>query len=319
MRLAEPWFLLLLPVVALLYGLYRRRRLAVRFPSLRVLMAPTSGRLARLRHLPFILRCVATAAVIIALARPQSGETHSERTAEGLDIVLILDTSRSMESRDYVWGNERPNRLVVVKRVINDFIAARPSDRIGIVVFGSEAFTQAPLTLDHQVLYRFIEHIQIGMAGDATAIGDGLITAINRLKPVQAKSKVAILLTDGGNNSGRTDPMAAAQVAATMGVKVYTIGVGANPPPGQAQGDFDLDEKALKDIAAATKGRYFRAADTSTLVNVYQTIDQLEKVKVTVDSYALYEEEFAAFVAVALACLALEVLLGLTRLRRLPT
>ena len=318
MRLADPWCLALLPALALLVWQYRRRRAAVRFPSLGILRAPANGRLSMLHHLPFVLRCLAVFLLIIAMARPQSGETHTERIAEGLDIVLILDTSRSMESRDFTWGDERPSRLAVVKRVVSDFIAARPADRIGIVVFGSEAFTQAPLTLDHQVLYRFIEHIQIGMAGDATAIGDGLITAINRLKPVQAKSKVAVLLTDGGNNSGRTDPMAAAQAAATMGVKVYTIGVGADPPPGQPQEAQDLDEKVLKDIAAATSGRYFRAADTATLVNVYQTIDQLEKAKVKVDSYANYAEEFAVFVALALGCLAIELLFGLTRLRRLP-
>jgi len=224
-----------------------------------------------------------------------------------------------MNNRDFTWGRERPTRLEVVKKVITAFINERPDDRIGMVVFGTEAFTQAPLTLDHAVLGRFIDHIQIGMAGEATAIGDGLATAVNRLKSVEAKSKVAILLTDGGNNSGRVDPLAAAQAAASIGVKTYTIGVGSPPQPGNAGQGFDIDEKSLEEIAKTTGGKYFRATNTETLIKVYDTIDKLEKTKVKIDSFANYEDLFTSLVAIALVCLIIELLLGLSRLRRLPS
>jgi len=319
MRLADPWLLAAALILIPLWLIYQHRRLALRFPSLGVIRGVPPSRWARLRHVPFALRCLAVAALAIALARPQSGNSNTQRTAEGLDIVIILDTSGSMNNRDFTWGRERPTRLEVVKKVITAFINERPDDRIGMVVFGTEAFTQAPLTLDHAVLGRFIDHIQIGMAGEATAIGDGLATAVNRLKSVEAKSKVAILLTDGGNNSGRVDPLAAAQAAASIGVKTYTIGVGSPPQPGNAGQGFDIDEKSLEEIAKTTGGKYFRATNTETLIKVYDTIDKLEKTKVKIDSFANYEDLFTSLVAIALVCLIIELLLGLSRLRRLPS
>jgi len=307
-----------------MWWFYRRRRPAVRFSSLSPFGALRRSRLTRLRHLPFFLRCLAVALLVFALARPQQGNAHTKRTAEGLDIALILDTSRSMEARDYVIDGARPTRLAVVKRVVSDFIRERPDDRIGMVVFGTEAFTQAPLTLDHDVLQRFLTHVKIGMAGDATAIGDGLGAAVNRLKKLAAKSKVAILLTDGGNTAGRVDPLAAAEAAKAMGVKVYTIGVGTDGEVqvvvnGQVETQkADVDEGLLKKISAMTGGRYFRAADTETLVKVYATIDKLEKRQIKVESFARYEERYGLYAAVAAGFVLAELLLGLSRLRRIP-
>lgn len=324
MRLADPWLLAALAVLVPMLVWYRRRRAAVRFPSVAVLRTVRPSKLTALRHLPFALRALAVAALVVALARPQEGNARAQKTSEGLDVVMILDTSRSMEARDFVINGERPSRLAVVKRVISDFVKDRPSDRIGLVVFGSEAFTQAPLTLDHDVLQRFLERVQIGMAGDATAIGDALATAVNRLKDIEAKARVAILLTDGGNTAGRIDPLAATQAAKAKGVRVYTIGVGSNGEVpvvvnGRVQTQkVDIDEELLKQIAKETDGAYFRAADTETLVKVYETIDRLEKTRVKVQSFESYEERYPTYAGLAAALVMGELLVGLSRLRRVP-
>lgn len=324
MHLANPaWLLLGIWIVPIVFN-YRRRKTAAGFPSLMIVEKAALRHRAPWRHLGIICRCFALLLLAVALARPQANKGHGPRTSEGLDIVLVIDTSRSMEARDYVLNGQQPTRLEVVKHVIGDFISTRASDRIGMVVFGTEAFTQAPLTLDHGVLDRFLERIEVGMAGDATAIGDGLATAVNRLRPVEAKSKVAILLTDGGNTAGRVDPLAAAEAARTMGVKVYTIGVGSegeDAKVGSSGGGgqrVDIDEDLLSKIAIDTGGRYFRAADTETLVNVYKTIDTLEKTPSTVTDYAGKEELFHPFAAVAGFFLAAELLLSASRFRRIP-
>jgi len=318
MRLANPWLLLSILALIPLFFVYWKRRSALKFPSTGVVARLPKSGWTRYRHVPFILRCLGLGALAIALARPQAGNSNTQRTAEGLDIMMVLDTSGSMNLRDFSWGREKPTRMAVVKRVIGDFIKERTNDRIGMVVFGTEAFTQAPLTLDHEVLNRFIDIITVGMAGEATAVGDGLAAAVNRLKSVEAKSKVVILLTDGGNNAGRVDPLAAAQAAATMGVKVYTIGVGSAPKDGGAPQAADVDQPTLREIAKVTGGKYFLASTTEMLIKVYDTIDKLEKTKVQVESFANYEDLYTGVVVFAVLCLAAELILGLTRLRRLP-
>lgn len=320
MHLARPEALFLLLFLVPLVLNYRRRPPSLGFPSLTLARAVRRSRWSALRHLLFALRCLALVLIVVGLARPQANAGPGTRSSEGLDIVLVLDTSGSMQTHDYLWQGSAASRIQVVKSVISDFVRQRPDDRVGMVVFGTEAFTQAPLTLDHEVLLRFIDRIKVGMAGEATAMGDGMATAVNRLQKVTAPSKVAILLTDGGSNAGRVDPLAAAQAAATMGVKIYTIGVGAASAPG-AKGpgsESDLDEEVLQKIAAATKAQYFRAADTETLIQVYETIDKLEKSKIKVETFDRHEERYHPWIAAAGLLLLMEMLVSLTRLRRIP-
>lgn len=324
-RFADPLFLLLLlPILPWILWMRRRKKPRLSFPSLGPLQGLARSRWAFLKHTGLASRALALALLTLALARPQGGSGPSQKSSKGLDIVLILDTSRSMEARDFTLGGKRPTRLAVVKQVISDFVKERPSDRIGMVVFGSEAFTQAPLTLDHDVLQRFLERIQIGMAGDATAIGDGVVTAVNRLKDVKAKSKVAVLLTDGGNTAGRADPLAAANAAKTMGVKVYTIGVGSRSggavdANGQAVPQkSDVDEGLLKEIAKTTGGQFFAAEDTEALIKVYDTIDKLEKTQIKVESFEQYDDRFLGLAAAALVFLLGEFVFMLTRFRSVP-
>lgn len=325
MHFAYPWlFLVSVVVLALMLFSYLKRRTSARFPSLMPLLALVRSRWSLLKHTSFALRVLAVLLLGLALARPQDQDGGGKKTTEGLDIMLIVDTSRSMEARDFAIGGERPTRLEVVKSVIGEFIKARPSDRIGLVVFGTEAFTQAPLTLDHDVLLRFLDKVEIGMAGDDTAIGDGLATAVNRLKDIDVRSKVAILLTDGGNTAGRVDPLAAAKAAAAKGVKAYTIGVGSKGEVpivinGQVQGRrLEVDEKLLSEIAETTNAAYYLASDTETLVKVYDTIDKLEKSRIEVETFANFEERYTPLVALALIFLLAEALVGLTRFRRIP-
>ena len=252
-----------------------------------------------------LLRCIALVLLIIALARPQSGTKASEVLTEGIDIMLCLDTSGSMQALDFKWQDERHNRLEVVKNVVSDFINGRTNDRIGMVVFGEEAFTQCPLTLDYGVLLNFLDQVEIGMAGDSTAIGSALGTCVNRLKERESKSKVIILLTDGRSNAGSLSPQTAAEIAETYSIKTYTVGVGtAGEVPFLVDTIFgkkymyqrvDLDEETLKEIATVTGGSYFKATDTETLEEIYRKIDKLEKTKVEVKEYMEYEELFGWF------------------------
>jgi Ca-activated chloride channel family protein len=276
------------------------------------------------RVIPILFRAAALALVVIALARPQTGPRGKNRSVEGLDIQLVIDTSGSMRAQDFELGGRRPTRLEVVKAVIEDFVMTRLDDRIGLVVFGTEAFTQAPLTLDHQLLQEFLKHIEISMAGDATAIGDGLATAVKRLKDTDSKGKIVILLTDGANNAGRIDPVTAAEAAKALGIRVYTIGVGSRGKVPitingrTTQVEVDIDEALLEKISQMTDGRFYRATDTQALIDVYRAIDKLEKTAARAPVRDIRRELFASFLWPALILLGLDILFGATRRRVVP-
>ena len=276
-----------------------------------------------LRHLLYGFRVLAIAFLIVALARPQSTKSWKDVTTEGIDIVLALDISSSMLARDF-----DPNRLEASKDIATDFISGRPNDRMGLVVFSGESFTQCPLTTDHPVLINLFEDIESGMIQDGTAIGMGLATAVNRLKDSDARSKVVILLTDGVNNRGSIAPATAAEIAKTFDIRVYTIGVGSRgnaPFPVQTpygvkyrNMEVEIDEAMLKDIAGTTNGEYFRATDNQKLKNIYEEIDKLEKSKIQVKEYSEKSEEFFWFALIGGLLLLLEIVLKLTVLRRIP-
>jgi Ca-activated chloride channel family protein len=324
---AHPGFLWLLIVIPLLL-LYRRRRRTtmtaeVRYSSLKPFdVAPRSLR-ERLRALPLWIRMLALALFIVGLARPQSISSGENITTEGIDIVLVLDISGSMLAEDF-----NPNRLVAAKQVAEEFIDGRTNDRIGLVIFSAESFTQCPLTMDYRVLKNLLREVKNGMIADGTAIGLALANAVNRLKESEAKSKVIILLTDGVNNRGEIDPMTAAKIAVTYGIRVYTIGVGAQgQAPYPVQTPFgirrqlvpvEIDEKTLTTIADMSGGRYFRATDNRKLKAIYGEIDRLERTKIEVTAYKRYTEHFFGWVMAGFALLLLEFGLGNTILRKIP-
>lgn len=277
-----------------------------------------------LRHVPFVLRCVAIALVIIALARPQDVEHHSQTTSEGIDIVLAIDVSGTMLARDL-----KPDRITVAREAAGNFIVDRRGDRIGIVVFAGEAYTQSPLTTDQTTLLTMLGQVESGLIEDGTAIGTGLATALNRLRESEAKSKVVILLTDGVNNRTTIAPLTAAEIAKKLGVKVYTIGIGTRgtaPYPVQdmwgnisyQQMPVEIDEQTLREIAEMTGGEYFRATDKGTLAEVYERINQLEKSEVEVTEFTTYDERFLVYLLAALAALVLEFVIGQLWLKRIP-
>ena len=276
-----------------------------------------------LRHVLFGARVLAIALLIVAIARPQSTKSWKDVSTKGIDIVMALDISSSMLARDF-----NPNRLEASKDIAIDFITDRPKDRIGLVVFAAESFTQCPLTTDHSVLVNLFEDLKSGMIEDGTAIGMGLATAVNRLKDSDAKSKVVILLTDGVNNRGSIAPASAAEIANTFDVRVYTIGVGSQgkaPYPVQTpygvkyrNMDVEIDEKVLQNIAGKTGGEYFRATDNQKLKSIYEEIDKMEKSKIEVKEYSEKSEEFFWFVVIGGLLLLLELILKLTVLRRIP-
>lgn len=276
-----------------------------------------------LRHVLFGARVLAIALLIVAIARPQSTKSWKDVSTKGIDIVMALDISSSMLARDF-----NPNRLEASKDIAIDFITDRPQDRIGLVVFAAESFTQCPLTTDHSVLVNLFEDLKSGMIEDGTAIGMGLATAVNRLKDSDAKSKVVILLTDGVNNRGSIAPASAAEIANTFDVRVYTIGVGSQgkaPYPVQTpygvkyqNMDVEIDEKVLQNIAGTTGGEYFRATDNQKLKSIYEEIDKMEKSKIEVKEYSEKSEEFFWFVVIGGLLLLLELILKLTVLRRIP-
>lgn len=328
MWFAEPLWLLLLPLFLLVYfirrALLRRRKpQGVMTPSVKV-FGGTRRKPSTLRFLGPWFRALTLILVVVALARPQGGKHTGSRSAEGVDIMLAIDTSGSMKARDFVIDGERPNRLEVIKRVIADFISERPDDRIGIVVFGTEAFTQAPLTLDHEVLLKFLDQLEIGMAGEATAIGDGLATSVLRLKNQLGESRVVVLLTDGANNAGRMDPMAASAAAKSFGIRVHTIGVGSEgevPIISNGQVTYikaDIDEKLLNAISQETGGLYRRAMDTEALKSVYQEIDRLEKRRLDVKDQRSGRDFFLYPLLAALICLGLELMWRTTKWRAIP-
>ena len=311
----------------LLAALYIYRELASRVPHLRVSNAApwlSSGGsfLSVLRHLPFVLRLTALCLIIVAIARPRSSSQVEKIDTEGIDIVLAMDVSTSMLARDFT-----PDRISAAKDIAIEFIAQRPSDRMGIVVFAGESYTQCPLTTDRATLINMMKEVQTDLIEDGTAIGNGLATAVARMSGSDAPSRVVILLTDGVNNRGEVAPLTAAQIAKTYGIRVYTIGVGANgmaPYPvvtpwgiEERKIQVEIDEELLKGIAETTGGRYFRATDNTKLQEIYAEINRMEKSKTSIDSFPVYKELFSPFAIAALICLLAELLVRLL-LRRLP-
>ena len=326
-RFANPeflWLLLTLPVLAFAFWRRRRRMVSeVQFSSLQSFEKGPRSLRERLRHLPQALRIIALALLIIALAGPQSVSSRENVTTEGIDIVLVLDVSGSMLAEDF-----SPNRLDAAKQVAAEFVDGRSNDRIGLVIFSGESFTQCPLTTDYPVLKNLLREVKNGMIVDGTAIGLALANGVNRLKESKAKSKVLILLTDGVNNRGEIDPLTAAKIAVTYNVRVYTVGVGAQ---GQAPYPFktpfgirrsmvpvDLDEKSLTAIAEMSGGKYYRATDNRKLKAIYKEIDQLERTKIEVTAYKRYTDLFPNWLYAGLFLLVFEVGLVSTILRKIP-
>lgn len=323
-----PALLWLLVIPALLIALYVYREIKGRSPHMRVSNATPwkqerSSVLNVIRHLPLVLRIAALSLIIIAIARPRSSTKLDKVQSEGIDIMLTMDVSTSMLARDFT-----PDRISAAKDIAIEFISQRPSDRMGIVVFAGESYTQCPLTTDRAALINLMKEVSTNLIEDGTAIGNGLATAVARLKDSDAKSRVIILLTDGVNNSGEIAPETAADIAKTYGIRVYTIGVGANgeaPYPMMTPWGVDIqkvkveiDERLLANIANETGGRYFRATDNTKLAEIYSEIGKMEKTRTTIDSFPVYKELFLGYAVAALICLMLELLLNVFVIRRLP-
>lgn len=319
-------WLLVIPALLIVHYIYLElcgRRPHLRVSDIRYWKASGKSVLSYLRHAPMLLRTVALSMIIIAIARPRSSSKMDKIDTEGIDIVLAMDVSTSMLARDFT-----PDRISAAKDIAIEFISQRPSDRIGIVVFAGESYTQCPLTTDRATLINLMKEIQTGLIEDGTAIGNGLATAVARMQGSDAKSRVVILLTDGVNNRGEITPQTAADIAKTYGIRVYTIGVGANgtapypviTPWGVQMQDVEveIDEDLLKGIAETTGGRYFRATDNTKLSEIYSEINKMEKARTTIDSFPVYKELFMDFALVALICLLLEVVFNAFILKRLP-
>ncbi|OFO51279.1 aerotolerance regulator BatA [Porphyromonas sp. HMSC077F02] len=326
MTFAHPYFFLLLLLVPLAVWLYLWREKRPATFTLSTIGAFRGRKVSwrtRLCWLPFALALLAFISGVVALARPQSSNAYSTESTEGINIVLALDISGSMLAKDL-----QPNRFEAAKSVAGEFVSSRPYDNIGLVVFAGESYTQCPLTTDHAVLLNMINGVEMGLVNDGTAIGSGLATAVNRLKEIKEGSKVVILLTDGTNNSGTIAPVTAAEIAASFGIRVYTIGVGtmgeALYPIQTYLGveyvsmPVEIDEVSLKQIASATGGQYFRATDNNSLHKIYEEIDQLEKVKLKVESFTQKEELFPPYLWAALILLFAALLLRSTLFRRMP-
>lgn len=329
MEFASPHylFLLLLLIPLIVWYIFKLRKTQATFKlsSTTAFTEKTAhSTKVALRHIPFILRVLSIILVVIVLARPQSSTSSQKTKTEGIDIVMTLDVSGSMMAQDL-----KPNRVEAAKQVASDFIADRVNDRMGLVIFAGESFTQVPLTTDHAVLLNLLHEVEPGMIEDGTAIGLGLANAVNRLKDSEAKSRVIILLTDGSNNRGQIAPLTAAELAKNYGIRVYTIGVGTR---GQALApvfnqfgqqslqyvDVDIDEKTLTEIADMTDGKYFRAVDNASLRDIYSEIDQLEKSKISVNNLTQREELYLPYALLALLCILLELILRRTYFRNIP-
>lgn len=327
----KEYFLLLLLLIpyVLWYFLGRKKsEPTMRMSDTRAyLNAPKSWR-EHIMNLPMLLRCLTFMLIVIILARPQTHNSWGNKTVEGIDIMLAMDVSTSMLAEDL-----KPNRIEAAKDVAADFISGRPNDNIGLTIFAGEAFTQCPMTTDHASLLNLLQNVRTdiaarGLIQDGTAIGMGLANAISRLKSSKAKSKVVILLTDGSNNMGDISPMTSAQIAKSLGIRVYTIAVGTNkvaPYPMPVGGTVqyvnmpvDIDTKTLSDIAATTDGNFYRATNTAQLKKIYKDIDQLEKTKMDVKKFSKHYEAYQPFALAAVLLLLLEILLRNTVLRRLP-
>ena len=331
-RFASPLFFVLVvalaPIVyATLLGSSQSR---VRFSAISLVRSTKGGRHHLFRLLPLVLRILALFFLIIALARPQGGNVSREVTSLGTDIMLVADTSGSMEAMDFTLGGKRATRLDVAKKVIREFIAGRVNDRIGLLVFGEEAFVQCPNTIDYGVLTNTLDAVKLKMAGDGTAIGSAIGVGVQRLKELPGHSRIMILLTDGENTTGILEPLQAARAAATYGIKIYTIGVGTKgEAPFLVPGllgmgkrfhyqKVNLDEDSLREIAKATGARYFRATSTEKLQEIYALIDALEKTEVKMREFTDYHELYALALWPALLLLLIEQLLRATWLRSLP-
>lgn len=328
-RFADPWYLLLLllPLLLLLRRRWVQRNLkgGLTFSQLGLVSQLGASWTTRLYKGLYFLRLIGISVVILAFARPQLGSSEEDILTEGVDIMIAIDISGSMAAEDF-----RPkNRISVAKQVVQDFVRGRQSDRIGLVVFAAKSFTKCPLTIDYDVLLKQIDDVNLGAIDDGTAIGNGLATAVNRLRLSKAKSRVIILLTDGVNNSGEIDPLTAADIAKSLGIKVYTVGVGRegiapfpvnDPVFGRRYVDVEvkIDEELLQKISQSTSAKYFRAFDSDSLQKIFKTIDGLEKSKISVKSYTHYNEVFSYFLWPALAFLVGETLLSHTRFRKLP-
>jgi len=318
------WLFLFIPAISVYYWFRHKDRFAkMSFSGLQSFDGAPKTLRQRLIHLPFILKMLTMALLIVAIARPQTSSKREDVSVEGIDIVMALDVSGSMLAQDL-----KPNRLEASKKVAIDFAKGRPNDRMGLVVFAGEAFTQCPLTTDHQVLNNLFKEVKSGMIEDGTAIGDGLATAISRLKDSKAISKVIILLTDGVSNMGALDASSAAEIAKIYGIRVYTIGVGSmgtapypmQTPFGVQMQDIEvkIDEPLLKSVAQMTDGKYFRATSNQKLQEIYEAIDQLEKSKIDVTVFSKKSEEFHNWALAALMILLLMIVLKYTWLKNLP-
>ena len=318
------FLLLLVPIIGGWYISRNNRKLASMQVSSLKSFHNTASWKRTLRHAGIVLRLLALAAMIIAMARPQTSYEEKKTEGEGIDVVLCIDVSGSMLAQDF-----KPNRLEAAKQVAADFVKYRPTDRIGLVIFAGESFTQCPITSDHEMLVSQIYGVRGGFMVDGTAIGSGLATSVDRLRSGTTKSKVVVLLTDGENNGGLIDPRTAKEIAKALGIKVYTIGVGTEgfaPTPVQTPGGgiimqqekVNIDEKLLTEIAKETGGKYFRARDNESLKQIYAEIDQLEKTKIEINTSRRYTEKFYPMVMAALLFIFLEVLLRFTIFRKFP-
>jgi len=331
LRFAQPewlWLLALLPL-ALLWRGRRGPVAAVQYSSVALARKVARETRSRAGRWLWLLPILAGAMLVVGLARPQLGHGRTEVEASGIDMVLALDVSGSMQALDFELEGQRANRLEVVKSVVSKFIDDRTNDRIGLVAFAGAPYLVSPLTLDHDWLHQNLDRVQLGTVEDGTAIGSALATSVNRLRGTTAKSKVVVLLTDGMNNAGKIAPAAAAEAAKTMGVKVYTIAAGTHgeaPMPVKdnfgntrlAMAKVDVDEDTLKKIADETGGKFYRATDTDSLKRIYAEINRLEKTKHTVRKFERYQELFAWALVPALAVLGLSLGFEQTRYRRLP-
>lgn len=317
------YLLVIIPLLVVYYILAGRKRASLVVSTVGGVKAPRTLRYW-LRHVPFVLRLAALTVAIIALARPVVVNHQEETTTEGIDIVLAMDISGSMLARDFT-----PDRLSAAKQLATEFVAERTGDRISVVAFAGEAFTQCPLTSDQATVGTMLSRLRSGVVEDGTAIGNGLATAINRLRESGAKSKVVILLTDGVNNRGQISPIMAADIAKDLGIKVYTIGVGSRdkaPMPAYdpfgnityVMADVEIDEELLRDIASKTSGEYFRASDNEALKAIYEQINEMEKSKVEVTHYTSYDELYMGWLVIALLLLAAEFVVARVILNRLP-
>ncbi len=322
------WLLLVLPVIAL-WRARRGPRAAVRYASTDIARAVGRTTRSRLGVLVPYLRLPALALLIVALARPQNTHATTSVKASGVDVMLALDASGSMAALDLTLGGEPADRLAVVKDVVGKFIDDRPNDRIGMIAFAGGPYLVSPLTLDHDWLDRNLTRVELGTMQDGTAIGSALTAAVNRLRTSDAHTKLVVLLTDGVNNAGKVQPLLAAEAASALGIKVYTIGVGAagkapmpivddNGRKRIVMAETDVDEKTLQAIADKTGGQFFRATDTASLEAIYARIDELEKTTREVSRYERRDEKFALALLPGLALLALELFLATTWFRRVP-